>query len=161
MAAVPNLEALVGAHPLAIRDIYLAARPTDPTTLGGEVGGRVLAVEPFADTFVATRPLVKLLSATLLARAGAWQGKSFESGGTAGRDRLFGQRAFRFRCEVAPSRVDGGPALVLSYDGHGNPWPISRASAELRTFGDATPIAIGPAFMGRRLLFWWGLRVPA
>jgi hypothetical protein len=156
MAAVPSLEMLVGAHPAALRDLYLASRPADPTALGSDVAGKLLAVEPFADTFVATRPLVKLV-----ARMGAWQGKSFESGGTSGRDRVLGQPVFRFRCEVTESKLDGEPTLVLGYHGLGNPWPISRARAELRVFGEDDAVALGPAWMGKRLLFWWGLDLTA
>lgn len=151
IAKVRSLDTLVGAHPDALRDIYASGEALDSRELGA-APGQLLAVEPFADAFMLTRPLVKLAS-----KLDPWRGKQFERGGTAGKDLLLNLRAFRYRCEVGPSRIDGGDTLLLAYDGLGNPWPLDRASCEIRRVGQTT--AMGPAWLGSRLLFWWGLTV--
>lgn len=151
IAKVRSLEMLIAGHPDAMRDIYKSGTPLDPTDMG-TARGSLLAVEPFADTYMLTKPLVELA-----ARIDPWRGKRFERGGTAGKDRVLNLHAFRFRCEVHPSDLDGLDTLRLSYDGLGNPWPIKNTVAELRQVGDTT--AMGPAWWGHRLLFWWGLEL--
>jgi hypothetical protein len=151
IAKVQSLEMLVGGHPDAMRDIYASGTPLDPTELG-EAPGRLLTVEPLADTYMLTKPLVELAS-----RIDPWRGKRFERGGTAGKDLVFSLQAFRFRCEVGRSEIDGEDTLRLTYDGLGNPWPVSRTRCELRRVGETT--AIGPAWLGDRLWLWWGVAV--
>lgn len=151
IAKVRSLDVLVGGHPDALADIYGGGEPLDPTALG-PARGRLLAVEPLAEAYMLTKPLVQLAS-----RIGPWRGKRFERGGTAGKDMLFNLQAFRFRCEVGASAIDGEDTLRLSYDGLGNPWPVKHTSCELRRVGDT--VAIGPAWLGPRLWFWWGLDV--
>ncbi len=150
-ARVASLDVLVGAHPDALHDIYGSGEPLDPTRVDA-APGRLLAVEPLANTFMLTKPLVALAS-----KLDPWRGKAFERGGTAGKDLVLNLRAFRFRCEVGPSALDGDDTLLIGYAGLGNPWPISLASAEVRRVGATA--AIGPAFLGDRLLGWWGLEV--
>ncbi len=153
IARVRSLESLVGAHPDAMRDIYESGAPLDPTELG-EVNGQLLSVDGLADTFMLTQPLVKLAS-----KLDPWRGKRFERGGTAGKDMLLNLKAFRFRCEIGASALDSKDTLRLSYDGLGNPWPVRDTLCELRRVGDTT--AIGPTWVGSRLLLWWGLEVAA
>src|SRR5690606_5683180 len=92
---VASLDSLVGAHPDALRDLFREGEPTDATALGGRRRGLLLAVAPFEDAFLLTRPLVRAVS-----RLGIFAGKSCESGGTAGRDLFVGGEHFRFRCEL-------------------------------------------------------------
>jgi hypothetical protein len=155
MPRIESLESLVGAHPDALRDIYGAGDPADPGKLQGQPQGLLLGIEPLAPIFALTRPLVRTVAHHLL----PWKGKVFESGGTAGINRVLRWRMFRFHCEVADSQLDGRPTLVLRYDGLDNPWPISRVVDELRLVGDG--IAIGPVSLTTqsttKLLGWWGL----
>jgi hypothetical protein len=155
MARVESLDALLAAHPDALRDYFLAGAPTDSTALAGERPGLILAVEPLSGAYLVTRPLVRALGRQRL----LWQGKRFESGGTAGQDRVLGASSVRFRCEVESSLLDDEPALVLRYDDLGNSWPFTRMRLELRDVSSG--VAIGPAYYegaaGPRLLFWWGL----
>jgi len=156
IARVQSLDALVGAHPDALRDIYEVGSPADPAALGAAPRGRLLAVQSLTPIFALTRPLVRTVAHHLL----PWRGKRFESGGTAGRNQLLRWQLFRFHCEVGASDLDGQPTLVLRYDGLGNPWPISQVVDELRQVGDG--ITIGPASLqiggsSPHLLGWWGL----
>lgn len=155
LAKVPSLDWLLGAHPDALRDLFLSGTPTDPADFAGDARGLILAVERFADTHVLMRPLVKLVSS----RMNPWQGIRFSSGGTSGQNLVLGRRAFRFRCELASSALDGQPALVMCYDGLGNRWPVSHLVDELRDVGEG--IAIGPTSLATRrgltLLSWWGI----
>ena len=158
MAHVESLDALIGAHPDALRDHYFTGTATDPTELSriGDVPGRLLALEPLSPAFVLTRSLVRALGNHSV----LWRGKTFESGGTAGADQVLGGVRVRFRCEVDASRLDEETALVFHYDDLGNGWPWSRTYWELRDI--AKGIAIGPIFFetatGPRLFFWYGLR---
>jgi hypothetical protein len=151
-----SLEELVAAHPDALRDIYRAARPADPLLYAGVSRGRLFAVEPFGGAYMLTRPLVRALSR----RLPVWRGKVFESGGTSGSNLLFAQRAFRFRCELAPSELDGAPTLALRYEDLDNPWPVRGVVDEMREIGDgaAGALALGVTLRSRgRPLLWWGL----
>jgi hypothetical protein len=154
---VESLSALVGAHPDALQKIYGAARPTDPAELGPDPRGRLLALTPASEVFLAVRPLVRALASDLF----PWRGKVFDHGGNSGQNVVLGRKVVRFRAEVAPSEIDGRPALVLTYDApaHGNPWPLRAIRDELRTVGKG--IAIGPALFTRggtsTTLLWFGL----
>src|SRR6185503_585412 len=155
---VPELSALVGAHPDALRAIFGAGRATDPAELGAAPRGRFLAVGDGAAFFLLTRPIVRLFGSGL----NPWEGKIFDHGGNSGKNVLFGRQVIRFHVETGPSALDGKPALLLSYGeaAYNNPWPIRAIVDELRTIGDG--IAIGPAlFYGGgaspRLLLWFGL----
>jgi len=158
MATIESLDVLVGAHPVALRDLYAEGNPVDATSLGGERAARLLAFEPLEAAFFLTRRLVRVASGIV-----PWQGKHFESGGTAGRDLVLGKRAFRFRCEVGPSSLDGRPTLRLAYDGLKNPWPISTRIDEMRRIGET--IAIGVTSLApagsSKVTYWWGMDVPA
>jgi len=153
IAPVACLEALVGAHPAALRKFYATGTPTDSTALNGPVDGQLLGLEAFTEVFMLTRPLVPLAN-TL----SPWKGKCFESGGTSGRDRVWRWTPWRFRCEVVPSLLDGCPTLALRYAELGNPWPLAGAVNELRTV--STGIAIGPVYgQDQRPIAWYGLRL--
>jgi hypothetical protein len=150
---VESLSALVGAHPDALRKIYGAGRAADPAELGPAPRGRLLALVPTSDVFLAVRPLIRALATDLL----PWRGKTFDHGGTSGQNVILGRGAFRFQAEVGPSALDGLPALLLSYDApaHKNPWPVSAIRDELRAVGKG--VAIGPAIFGGSTLLWFGL----
>jgi hypothetical protein len=154
IAHVPSLAALLGAHPDALRDIYLAAEPADPTAFG-RTRGLLLAVESLSSVHLLVRPAVRLLAGSF----NPWRGVTFESGGTTGTNRVLGFDAIRFRCEVDRSELDGRPALVVRYGGFGHSWPIANVVDELRIVGDG--IAIGPSMLsgphGMSLLAWWGI----
>ncbi len=158
MATVDAVETLVGAHPVALRDLYQEGTPVDATLLGGEHPARLLAVEPLEPAFFITRALVRGASEIM-----PWRGKRFESGGTAGRDLILGRPAFRFRCEVGPSALDGRPTLRLAYDGLKNPWPVSTRVDEMRRVGETIAVGVTSiAPTGRpRVTYWWGMDVPA
>jgi hypothetical protein len=171
---IASLDSLVGAHPDALLDLFGAGLPTDPSDpagldggsgprtpgLGDAPRGRLLAFALGADVFLAFRPLLRALAGDLM----PWRGKSFDHGGNSGQDLLLDRRVFRFQAEVGPSKIDGRPALVLTYDSaaHGNPWPIRAIRDELRTVGPG--VAIGPALFqppgsGAPVsLFWFGLQ---
>ena len=150
---VAHLDGFVGAHPSALERIYLGARPADPGELGASPRGRLLAVAPLSRVFLMVRPVMRALATDLL----PWQGKVFDHGGNSGQNRVLGGKAFRFRAEVAASRVDGKPALVLRYGdpAYRNPWPVRAVTDELRCVG--TGVAIGPAYFDDELVLWWGL----
>ncbi|MEM6791886.1 MAG: hypothetical protein AAF715_30485 [Myxococcota bacterium] len=154
MAPVGALDELVAAHPVALSDLFGAGPPVDATRLGGRWAARLLALTPLEPVFLLTRPLVRGAS---IAFRGA--GKHFESGGTGGRDLVWGRATFRFRCEVAPSRVDGAPSLRLSYDGLGNPGVVAPRIDELRRVGPT--VALGATWLRSggttRPAYWWGL----
>ncbi|HEY4121136.1 MAG TPA: hypothetical protein VGM56_24900 [Byssovorax sp.] len=156
-----SLDALVGAHPDALEKIYRSGRPADPAELGDAPIGRLLALAPAGEVFLAARPIVRALGHGAL----PWRGKTFDHGGNSGQNVVFGQRMFRFRAEVAPSEVDGKPTLRLAYaePAYKNPWPIRAVFDELRSAGPG--VAIGPAFLASggaaRLLLWFGLQNPA
>ena len=158
-APITSLDSLVAAHPGTLSELFVAARPTDPAELGDAPRGRLLAFAPGAEVFLAFRPLLRALGGGLM----PWRGKTFDHGGNSGQNVLLNRRAFRFQAEVALSRLDGRPALALTYDApaHGNPWPISALRDELRTVGPG--VAIGPAFFlppgasAPVALLWFGL----
>lgn len=156
---ISSLETVMGAHPDALRDIYGEGLPADPSRFDGSCDGRLLAIPRFVEAYALTRPLVTLVAKHL----NPWRGQVFESGGTAGVNRLGSLHAFRFRCEASESHVDHKQTMTLHYDGFANPWPISRFVAELRTVGDG--VAIGPAFYlagpASKLVLWWGLAYSA
>jgi len=154
IARVPSLDSLVAAHPLALRDIYEAGEPCDPTVFRQGSRGLLLAVDRWREAFMLARPIVRALS-----RLTPWRGKVFESGGTSGANQVLNWQLFRFHSEVADSRLDGKPTLMISYQGFGNPWPIANIVDELREVGDG--VYLGPAYRLRdgepKVMFWWGL----
>lgn len=153
-----SLASLSGAHPDALRSLYIEGRPTDPAELGEAPRGEFLAFGETAELYFVSRPLVRLFGLF------PWEGKVFDHGGNSGKNLVFGKQLLRFHAEIAASLADGRPALVLSYDvpEHKNPWPLSAIVDELRTVGDG--IAIGPVFFKSgvtepRLLLWFGLEI--
>jgi len=149
-----SLDALVGAHPDSLRDMYLKARPGDPAELGDNPAGRVLALDRWDSLFLVVRPAIRAMGGDLF----PWRGKTFDHGGNSGQNRIFGRTTLRFRAEVGPSVLDGAPTLILHYDRA--PWPVRGFRDELRMIGE--DIAIGPVFSKRgetgRPLFWFGLQ---
>ncbi|MBM4374183.1 MAG: hypothetical protein FJ095_03790 [Deltaproteobacteria bacterium] len=156
MATVTSLDGLVGGHPEALRDIYLSGAPCDPVGLGC-TRGRLLAFEPLARVHLLVRPLVAGVARSL----SPWEGKDFESGGTAGANLILGRRTLRFRCEAGSSRLDGLPTLLLSHDGLDNAWPGDRLADELREVGPG--VLLGPLLWRESRshdvtpILWWGL----
>ena len=154
IARVASLDSLVGAHPLALRDIYDAGEACDPAAFREGSRGLLLSFDLWRETFMLARPIVRGLSRIL-----PWKGKVFESGGTSGANQVLNWQLFRFRSEVTESRLDGKPTLMISYDGLDNPWPVADFVDELRKVGD--DVYIGPAYTMShgepRVLFWWGL----
>lgn len=149
---VGTIDELVACHPATLRGLFADAPPLDPTEIGEQPRGRLLALEPLASLHVASRPLVRWF-----ARSPLWHGVGFDHGGNAGYNRVLGGTAARFRAAVEPSELDGRPALVLHYDR--NPWPVRAFRDEVRRL-DAR-IALGAFFLQSgdrtRLLGWFGL----
>jgi hypothetical protein len=152
-APVPSLVRLVGAHPDTLARFFSSARPADPADLGDAPRGYLLAAARGGDVFLALRPLLRALSRSTL----VWRGKTFDHGGNSGQNVFFGRRVLRFQAEVGPSRLDGLPALILSYDhaAHANPWPVRTLRGELRAAGEG--MAMGPVLGPRGPLLWFGL----
>ena len=154
---IPSLSALVGAHPDALREIYADGRPADPVDLGEAPRGRVLALGTGAQLFLLGRPLVRAFSTELF----PWKGMRFNPHGASGENVLLGLGVLRFRTEVGPSRLDGRPALILTYaaPAHGNPWPFRAFTDELRLVGGS--VAVGPTFFeaSTKPLLWFGLGI--
>src|SRR5689334_13943059 len=150
---VTTLASLVGAHPDALRKLFSEGRPADPAELGEVTRGLLLSIAAAEDVFLAVRPIVRLLSSGPT----PWKGKTFDHGGNSGQNLVFGKPRFRFRAEVAPSAIDGKPALRLLYNdpAFANPWPLRDVSDELR--GIAPGMAIGPVLHHGRVLGWFGL----
>ncbi len=152
IASINSLEVLLGAHPDGLRDIYESGTPFDPTN-SGAVETRLLAVNALQSAFMLTRPLVKALG-----RGGfLLRGTTFESGGTAGAQQFTGG-ALRFAAELATSRLDSRPALIMRYASLGNPTLVENWQQELRRVGQS--VVIGPLFSGGSHLAsaWIGLR---
>jgi hypothetical protein len=157
LTEVGSLDELVGAHLLALRDIYGAGKPADPAELGDAPRGRLLTLEQGAEVYMLVRGAMQLLARDWM----PWKGKEFDHGGNSGTNLVLGRRVARFRTEIADSVIDGLPSFVLLYGEKAfkNPWPVSAMRDELRTVGDG--IAIGLATLewrGRHVpLFWFGL----
>ena len=152
-SVVTSLASLVGAHPDTLRQLFNEGRPADPAELGEVTRGLLLSVATPEDVFLAMRPIVRLISSGPT----PWKGKTFDHGGNSGQNLVFGKPRFRFRAEVAPSAIDGKPALRLLYadPAFANPWPVRDVTDELR--GVAPGIALGPVLMHGRVLGWFGL----
>ncbi len=152
-SAITSLASLVGAHPDALRKLFGEGRPADPAELGETTHGLLLSIAPSEGLFLALRPFVRMVSAGPT----PWKGKTFDHGGNSGQNLVFGVPRFRFRAEVAPSAIDGKPALRLLYadPAFANPWPVRDLVDELR--GVAPGVAIGPVLMGDKTLGWFGL----
>ncbi len=154
MGKVHALEALVGAHPEALADLYASGElPGELADL--EARGRLLAIAGFSGVHALMRGAF-----ANFARAFPCRGQSFSASGTEGSHVLFGRARTRFRCEPGASQLDARDTLVLRHDGLGNSWPASEFVCELRRVGERA--VIGPCFRRRkngepRLAFWWGL----
>ncbi len=118
--------------------------PLTLSELNGKPKGRMLAIVP---------PLDRGMGFGLLERFSAssafpWDGKSFEAaerashGSGVNRAVLLGD-IFRFVTFIAPSVVDGRPALILDYDQPDNPGFIRKIHDELRQVGPN--LYLGPA----------------
>ena len=151
--SVESLAALVGAHPNALAEIYAKAEPARPEWLGDRPHGRLLALAPLGEVHLLTRPLVQLVSTSFF----PWDGITFDHGGNAGTNIVFGREAMRFRVEQGPSALDGAPTLVFSYVA--NRWPTKLLRDEARMVSH--DFAIGPTFLEiggtPRLVAWYGL----
>ncbi|MBM4359417.1 MAG: hypothetical protein FJ096_15040 [Deltaproteobacteria bacterium] len=155
MATITSLDALVGAHPDALADFFAGGRPCDPSRVTTN-RGLLLALQPLAPAHALLGPLV----AGVARRFVPWGGKTFESGGTAGANVVFGRKVLRFHGEVVPSALDGRPTLALRYDGLRNPWPAAHLQDELREVGPG--VVLGPLLWrsadgAATPLLWWGL----
>jgi hypothetical protein len=160
ISQVYTLSSLVGGHPEALRTIYETGRPAETAELGDSPRGRLLALGPSENVFMAVRPIVRALATDAL----PWKGKVFDHGGNSGQNVVFGRRAFRFHVEVGPSNIDGKPTLLLNYGdaAYKNPWPVRAIVDELRAISPG--VAIGPAFFLRagrapELFLWFGLEL--
>lgn len=145
---VTSLDPLVGAHPSALRSIYEKSDPaTVEALLGapeGRAHGRFLTTIPTEGAHLLLRPLLQLVSTTLM----PWDGVHFDHGGNAGVNVIFGRKTGRFRADREASWLDGEPCLALSYPG------ASWLRDELRAVGDG--LALGVTFVSAR-----GAKVPA
>jgi hypothetical protein len=152
-SSVTTLAPLVGAHPDALQKLFSEGRPADPAELGDVTRGLLLTVAAAEEVFLAARPLVRALSAGPT----PWKGTTFDHGGNSGQNLILGKPRFRFRAEVAPSALDGKPALRLLYadPAFANPWLVRDVVDELRSVG--LGVAIGPVLLRGRTLGWFGL----
>lgn len=152
-STVTALAALVGAHPDALHKLFGEGRPADPAELGDVTRGLLLAVAAAEDIFLAVRPIVRALASGPT----PWKGVTFDHGGNSGQNLVLGKPRFRFRAEVAPSALDGKPALRLLYadPAFANPWFVRDVIDELRSVGPG--VAIGPVLLHGRTLGWIGL----
>ena len=151
---VEDITDLVGAHPGAVASFFEHAPPTDPDERGSAPQGLLLTFAGVEPVYFALRPLLRGLSR---GTSVVWQGITFDHGGNGGTNRFFGNRSFgkgtmRFRAERGDSKLDGRPALVLTYEK--SPWPISKVRDELRTIGPQ--IAVCASFSGDDLVGWFG-----
>ena len=150
---VTTLASLVGAHPDALRRLFNEGHPADPAELGDVTRGLLLSIAAADDVFLAMRPIVRAIAAGPM----PWKGKTFDHGGNSGQNLIFGKPRLRFRAEVAPSALDGKPALRLFYSdaAFANPWLVRDTIDELR--GVAPGMALGPVLFHGRVLGWIGL----
>lgn len=150
---VTSLDPLVGAHPGALRSIF---EKSDPATVEKLVGaaegrahGRLLTTIPTEGAHMLLRPLIQLVSTTLV----PWDGVAFDHGGNGGVNVVFGKKTGRFRADREASLVDGAPCLALSYPG------ATWLRDELRMVGDG--LALGVTFVTLRgssvPVVWFGL----
>ncbi len=146
---IASFAELVGAHFDSLRDFYAGAPPADPDDLGERPRGTLLAAGSTADAHLVLRPIVKLVSRSLM----PWQGVVFDHGGNAGANLVLGREMQRFRASVGPSLIDGKPAFVLSYAALA--WPLRTLTDELRALGPG--LALGCTFVGDRPVAWFGL----
>ncbi|MEP7126232.1 MAG: hypothetical protein ABJE95_35200 [Byssovorax sp.] len=152
-SSITTLASLVGAHPDTLRKLFSEGSVADPAELGEVTRGLVLSIPVSDEIFLAMRPIVRLISSS----GSPWKGKTFDHGGNSGQNLVFGKLRSRFRAEVAPSAIDGQPALRLLYadPAFGNAWPVRDLVDELR--GVAPGMAIGPVLHHGRILAWFGL----
>lgn len=147
---VNTLEELVGGHTVALQAIFGANPATDPEELGESPRGLLLALNGLSAAHLALRPAVRALSkGTSL----AWRGIRFDHGGNSGINLTRNGESVRFHAECCASKLDGKPALVLTYEK--SPWPLRGLRDELRTVSPG--LAIGPTYWGDTILCWFGL----
>jgi hypothetical protein len=142
VTTVTSLDVLVGGHPDALRSMFQRSDAANvEALLGGPEGklhGRLLSTLPTAGAHLLLRPLIQLVSTTLM----PWDGVVFDHGGNAGANIVFGRKTGRFRAERQASWLDGAPSLVLTYPKA--PW----LRDELRALGDG--LALGLTYVSIR-----------
>lgn len=147
---VKSVDELVGAHPVALQAIFGANVATDPEELGESPRGLLLTLNGLSGAHLALRPAVRALSR---GTALVWRGLRFDHGGNSGVNRLVRGESLRFHAERGPSKLDGAPALVLTYEK--SPWPLKNLRDELRTVSSG--VAMGPTYLGDTIVAWFGL----
>lgn len=121
-----------------------APAPRTLTELNGQPKGRMLALVAPLDRGASFGLIERFASS----RAFPWDGKSFDAkegaakGSGINRALLLGD-VFQFDTFMAPSVVDGKPALILDYDKPSNPGFIRKIHDELRQV--AHGLYLGPA----------------
>jgi hypothetical protein len=142
---VASIDTLVGAHPDALREIYEKGDPATVEALGERPHGRLLSLVPTSGVHLLVRPLVQIVSTTLM----PWEGIVFDHGGNAGANVVRGREMLRFRAERVASLVDGAPTLALTYP------TVAWLRDELRMVNEG--IALGVTFIRERPFVWFGL----
>jgi len=147
---VASLDTLVGAHPDALSDIFARGTPATVEALGERPHGRLLSLVQTGPFHLLVRPLLQIISTTLM----PWEGVVFDHGGNGGANVIRKAERVRFRAERGPSAIDGAPALVLTYPAH--PW----LRDELRMIDDG--VAVGITFVTvmkkQTPAVWFGLQ---
>ncbi len=150
---VTSLDPLVGAHPGALRSIFEKSEPANVEALVGALEGRAhgrfLSSIPTAGAHMLLRPLIQLVSTTLI----PWDGVAFDHGGNGGVNIVFGKKTGRFRAVREPSWLDGAPCLALQYPS------AAWLRDELRTVGDGLALGLTFVSIGERRspVVWFGL----
>lgn len=150
---VTSLDPLVGAHPGALRSIFEKSEPANVEALVGALEGRAhgrfLSAIPTAGVHMLLRPVIQLVSTTLM----PWDGVAFDHGGNGGVNFVFGKKTGRFRAAREASWHDGAPCLALQYPG------AAWLRDELRAVGDGLALGLTFVSVGERRapLVWFGL----
>ncbi|MBL9023989.1 MAG: hypothetical protein JNL21_17465 [Myxococcales bacterium] len=150
---VSTLDGLVGAHLDTLAEMFLRGALVEPEELGELPRGKLLALAGTEPAHLALRPMVKAVSRAF----SLWEGVVFDHGGTAGANRFAGREGIRFKVSRGASRLDAGPALVLSYEEA--PWPFRGLHDELRLI--APGLAVGPTYYHDDVVAWFGLEANA
>jgi len=142
---VSSIDTLVGGHPEALREIYSDSDPGTVDALGERPRGRLLSLEQTAGFHILIRPLLQIISTTLM----PWEGIVFDHGGNAGANIVLGREVLRFRAERTESVLDGQPTLALTYPKTG--W----LRAEIRMVSDE--VGLGVTLVRGVPVAWFGL----
>ena len=142
---VSSIDTLVGGHPEALREIYSDSEPATVDALGERPRGRLLSLEQTAGFHILIRPLLQIVSTTLM----PWEGIVFDHGGNAGANIVLGREVLRFRAERTESVLDGHPTLVLTYP------KTAWLRAELRMVSD--DVGLGVTLVRGVPVTWFGL----